>query len=109
MDTIRRLGFGQIRALRVRGGEPVFEPPPVIEREVKFGSPRPNDSPTYDNTFTELFDALKLIEDGVVDRLEVRNGRPFRIIVPELPPAPGPDRKVPRQSSLDSPSLEARG
>ncbi|MGQ9677527.1 MAG: hypothetical protein ACUVX1_17840 [Chloroflexota bacterium] len=44
IELMQELDFGQVRDLVARDGEPVFDPPPRVVREVKFGSengPRP--------------------------------------------------------------------
>ena len=44
LHCMQRIGFGSIRELHVRGGQPIFDPQPVILREIKLGGengPRP--------------------------------------------------------------------
>jgi hypothetical protein len=89
LDLCQRLNFGSVLDLPVEGGEPVLEPPPRVIREFKFGGesgPRPE---TQIGDFAlkrqqvELLQAMAEIGDGVIERLEVKHGLPFRLIVAE--------------------------
>jgi hypothetical protein len=83
------LNFGTIEHLEIAGGEPVLDPPPKVTREVKFGAEngaRPEsslDDFALKNQVLELFDAITEIGDGVIERIEVRHGLPFRMTVAE--------------------------
>jgi hypothetical protein len=83
------INFGQVQDLTVRDGEPVFEPPPRVIREVKFGcenGPRPE---TAKSDFTlkvqvrEMLAQLEALGDGVVECIEVKHGLPFKMTVEE--------------------------
>jgi hypothetical protein len=81
---LRRLQFGQVLGLRVRGGEPVFDPPPTLVRDVKFPlDPAARKEVGEDflvkQQFVELFDHFDRLGDGVIDSLEVKHGLPFRL------------------------------
>jgi hypothetical protein len=89
LEMMQVLNFGRIEHLSITAGEPVFHPPPKVTREVKFGAdngPRPEsslDDFVLKVEVRELFDAITEIGDGVIERIEVRHGLPFRMIVAE--------------------------
>ena len=86
---MQALNFGRIEQLPIAGGEPVLDPPPKRTREIMFcaeKSIRPESSPddfVLKAQVRELFDAITEIGDGVIERIEVRHGLPFRMIVTE--------------------------
>ncbi len=62
----------------------MFDPPPTIVREFKFGSDnggRPSGSNDFNlkTQMIELFESLDSIRDGTVQVLEVKHGLPFRM------------------------------
>ena len=87
LEMIRRLYFGQIQDLRVRGGEPVFEPPPRLINEIKFcaeNGPLPKmDLAEFavKAQVRDLFNHLRALGTGVVHRLEVKHGLPFHMMM----------------------------
>ncbi|NLY01553.1 MAG: hypothetical protein GXY83_36140 [Rhodopirellula sp.] len=89
LEMMQALNFGRIEQLAVAGGEPIFHPPPKVSRELKFGAengPRPElslDDFVLKAEVRALFDAITEIGDGVIERIEVRHGLPFRMIVAE--------------------------
>lgn len=88
---MQRLRFGRIETLVIRGGEPVFDPPPNFVREHKFGGengPHPNlraDDFLLKDQVVDLFRQLDALSDGVITVLEVKHGLPFRMLVAERP------------------------
>jgi hypothetical protein len=89
VEWMQRLNFGRIENLPVRNGEPVFDPPPRVIREVKFGGenrPRPETAkPDFclKAEVVDLFEHLKEVGDGVITRLEIQRGLPFRMAIEE--------------------------
>ena len=88
VQLCQQLNFGRIEHLGVCGGEPVFEPPPRVVREVKFGGengPRPElswqDFPLKSQVI-ELLTCLDELSDGTIEVLEIKHGLPFRMLVP---------------------------
>jgi hypothetical protein len=87
VEIIEQLRFGRIENLIVRGGEPTFDPPPRISRDIKFGPDYvPQLKPTsgdfiLKSHFNELFDELEQIGNGSVELLEIRHGLPFRVVI----------------------------
>lgn len=90
LDAIRHIGFGQIEFLRIRGGQPVLDPWPVVVRDLKFGVDRQEPTTTRSNNFelkreaAELFEYTREVEDGEIRVLVVRHGLPFTMEI-ELP------------------------
>ena len=89
VETLARLGFGVIEGLQVRSGEPVFDPPPNIIREVRFSESTERTAPRPRSTdfvlckqVVALLDTLRELGDGTIARLEVRHGLPHRILIP---------------------------
>jgi hypothetical protein len=71
----------------ISGGEPSFDPPFKITREIKLGIDGPARSTANDADFglkkavTDLFDHLDHLPDGSVVKIEVRHGLPTRLIL----------------------------
>jgi hypothetical protein len=90
LDAIRHIGFGQIEFLRIRAGQPVLDPWPVVVRDLKFGVDRQEPPATRSNDFelkreaAELFEYMRDVEDGEIRVLVVRHGLPFTMEI-ELP------------------------
>jgi hypothetical protein len=90
VELMQQLNFGRIENLFVCGGDPVREPPPRVEREIKFGGengPRPEAGAAdflLKGQVIELFEHLDQLADGEIAVLEVKHGLPFRMIVAEV-------------------------
>lgn len=93
------INHGSIEHLKVEKGEPVFDPAPVVLKDVKLDSdeaPRPElalpDFALSDEVL-RLMNRLDEIKYGLVRRVEVRAGIPRRILVEskswKVLPAPG--------------------
>ena len=89
VELMQWINYGRIESLSVAHGEPVFAPPTLVVREIKFGGdnlPRPEISK---NDFVlkthvrELFAWLEEIGDGVIMWIEIQRGLPFRMKVEE--------------------------
>jgi len=89
IEVMQELNFGQVQDLVVRDGEPVFDPPPRVVREVKFGGengPRPESAKgdfALKVQVRELLAQLEALGDGVVECIEVKHGLPFKMTVEE--------------------------
>lgn len=83
--TAQQLGFGRIEHLVLARGVPAWQPAPRRVQELKLGpsgtmpSVRPADF-ELPQQWLDLFRQFARIRDGVVDRVEVQNGLPFRIV-----------------------------
>jgi hypothetical protein len=83
VEIIEALGFGVIRGLSIRHGQPYYNPAPEIIQSIKLGS-RPerlhgsSDTETLEKQFAHLFHHLGELQDGTVD-IEVQHGLPFNL------------------------------
>lgn len=90
LDLMQRLNFGRIEGLHILNGKPLFEPPPRIIREVKFArenGPRPEVAKVdfaLKAEVVDLFAQLEAIGNGVITRIEIQRGLPFRMTVEEV-------------------------
>jgi hypothetical protein len=89
VELMQGINFGRLEQIQIRNAEPVFDPEPVIVREVKFGGdngPRP-ESQAEDfllkSQVVQLFSYFKQFRNGVIDVLEIKHGLPFRMIIRE--------------------------
>jgi hypothetical protein len=89
LELMQTINFGRIEDLAVRGGNPVFDPPPRVVREIKIGGdngPRAErDAANFllKDQVVELLHHLDHLRDGTVAVLEVKHGLPFRLLVAE--------------------------
>ena len=89
VELMQRINYGSIFDLSVRRGEPVMDPSPRIVREIKLGGengPRPESDKadfTLKAQVCELFAQLEALGDGVILRIEIQRGLPFRMTVEE--------------------------
>jgi hypothetical protein len=84
--AMQDLGFGRFEFLRIRDGEFVLQPWPVVVRDVKFASAvhtgRAVDSHSgLCQQVVELFAYVRDVDDGEIRSLEVRHGLPFSMEV----------------------------
>jgi hypothetical protein len=85
VELMQWLNFGRIEGLRVRNGEPVFDPGPRVVRKLKIGGengPRPelfsDEFPLKAQTI-ELFAAISELGEGTVLSIDVKHGLPFAV------------------------------
>jgi hypothetical protein len=85
---MQKMNYGRIERLLVRGGEPVFNPPPRIVRDVKLGSADNGARPELETAdfalkkeHIELFENLRSLGDGTIESIEIKSGLPFRLTV----------------------------
>lgn len=87
--VMQAVNFGRIDGLVVREGQPVFDPPPRVLREIKLGGENDARQETGLGDFglkrqvVELFDHLNRFGEGVLETLEIKHGLPFRMTVRE--------------------------
>jgi hypothetical protein len=85
VQAMQAIGFGRVRGLRVRAGEPVLSGEARIEREVRVGLPtgarheRELRDLEFKAAHRDLFALLSEAGDAVVECLEVRDGLPYRV------------------------------
>ena len=89
VDLMQRLNFGRIEDLHILNGEPLFDPPPRVFRDVRPGrvnGPRPEAGKADFDLKVEVIDLfvhLEAVGDGVIERIEVQHGLPFRMTFEE--------------------------
>ncbi len=86
VNLMREVGFGTIEGLIVLAGEPVLRPAPRIIREVKLGGESACPSMNADDFALKaqviaLFAQFDEMGDGRIERLEVKHGLPFRMVI----------------------------
>ena len=92
LQMMQALGYGRIKRLRIKDGEPVLSPPPKRERVHLFGRrtgrsrrQRPTDF-VLKNKQVELFEIFDRDETLVIKELVIEDGLPVRMTVAESPP-----------------------
>ena len=91
LKICQELNYGRIEGLVVHaGGEPSFDPPPRIIRDIKLGAadngPRPElhaEDFVLKREHIELFENLRRLGKGTIHSLEVKAGLPFRLTTVE--------------------------
>jgi len=90
VELMQQVNYGRIQGLRVKNGEPVFDPPPSVLRLVLFGKDNgPNaacmsESFTLKKKVTELFETFDHEQSLLIQELIIENGLPVRMIVADL-------------------------
>jgi len=88
LEGMRRLGFGTIRGLHVRGGQPIFDPPPEvlgIHRTTAPAATQRKDPEAFVLCGEQraLIQHLSRLGDGVVELVKVHDGLPVQLEIPE--------------------------
>ncbi len=90
VELMQRLNFGRIEDLHILNGSPLFDPPPRVFRDVRPGrdnAPRPEAGKADFDLKAEVIDLfahLEAVGDGVIARIEVQRGLPFRMTFEEV-------------------------
>jgi len=85
VEMMLEINFGQIEGLRIKAGDPVFDPPPEIIREIIFGKENNANRHIRKTDYTlkrhviELFEVMDRIGDGIIRALAIQNGLPVRM------------------------------
>ncbi len=91
LELLQQVNFGRVESLVIVNGEPVFDPPTRIVREIKFGAengPHPELGSSdflLKSQVVELMAFFDDLQNGVIDVLEIKHGLPFRVVMTELP------------------------
>jgi hypothetical protein len=81
------LHFGRIEQLVIRKGEPIFDPPPRIVKEIKFAAengPRMGShqkDALNKQQIRDLWLQLDQLQNCVIDYLEIKHSIPFKLEV----------------------------
>jgi hypothetical protein len=86
VELVRRIHFGRIENLTVRGGDPLFDRGETVVREVKFGGenePRfgSHAGAALTDRTVEMFRYFDTLGNCLVRFLEVKHGKPFKMNV----------------------------
>ena len=90
VEFMQYINFGRIELLEIRFGEPVVDPLPRRQLEIKFSGengPRPEIHSTdfaLKQQIVELFAFFDELQNGTIDVLEIKHGLPFRMIFTEV-------------------------
>lgn len=90
LELLQQINFGRLESLVIVRGEPIFDPPPRIVREIKLGGengPRQElDAVNFvlKSQMIELLAFFDELQDGTIDVIETKHGLPFRMIVTEV-------------------------
>ena len=85
VELMQDVGFGRIEQLHLRNGEPVFDPPPRVVRDVKIGkrngphATRGRLDFVLKDAVVELLDLFDEASSTTVARIVVQNGLPCRV------------------------------
>jgi hypothetical protein len=91
LECFQQMNFGRLESLEIQSGEPVVDPLPRRQFEIKFSGengPRPEVNSTdfaLKQQVVELFAFFDELQNGIIDVLEIKHGLPFRMIVTEVP------------------------
>lgn len=87
IDLMCETYYGSIRKLMVTDGEPVLKPAPRVVRDVRLGQRKAKPATARPEEFrlktqvVELFEQLDALGTGVIERIDIQAGLPFRIRV----------------------------
>lgn len=91
LDRMWRLGYGTVRGLHVRAGDPLFDPPPIVVRTVRLSEAGPPRCKSANANFalnreqSALQRELAAIDTGVIDVIKVHDGLPVGLEIHEQP------------------------
>ncbi|NUN01317.1 MAG: hypothetical protein HUU41_09400 [Bryobacteraceae bacterium] len=91
LRLFQTINFGRIEELEIRNGEPVFSPEPRVFLELKLDAadgPRPErrlDRFELRSQVERFIGQVARMKNGTVERVEVRHGLPFRIVIEAMP------------------------
>ena len=89
VELMQHINHGCIEELPFRDGEPVLDPPPRIIRSIKFcgeNGARPESAKAdfvLKDQVVELLEWMESMQNGLIHRLEIKHGLPFRMDVEE--------------------------
>ena len=87
VEMMQEVNYGRIEQLAIRDGEPVFDPPPRMVRQVVFGKANGANPRRATNSFAlkkkvvELFEVFDRERSFLILELVIDNGLPVRMAV----------------------------
>ena len=100
------VNFGQIQGLHVRDSDPVWDPAPTVLSEVRLDieeSPRPEgELPDFklSSEIQRLMCQLDQLQDGKIEKIEVRGGVPRRLVLSSRLASRAVRRTLPRGDAV---------
>jgi hypothetical protein len=91
LRLLQTVNFGRVEELEIRNGEPLFSPAPRVFLDLKLDvadGPRPEsrlDTFELRRQVERFIDQASRLKDGTVERIEVRHGLPFRMVIEAMP------------------------
>ncbi|HOK47303.1 MAG TPA: hypothetical protein PLK67_15285 [Bryobacteraceae bacterium] len=91
LRLFQTINFGRVEELEIRNGEPVFIPGPRVFLELKLDAadgPRPErrlDRFELRSQVDRFIEQIHRLSDGTVERIDVRHGLPFRMVIEAAP------------------------
>lgn len=85
LELIRWVNFGRIEELAVRGGDPVFDPPPRVVRAVRLAQPGPSRHQSTRTPSTLRREEIGLVQElatigtGVIHVIKIHDGLPVAL------------------------------
>lgn len=90
LEIMQKMNYGRIEDLSIRSGQPTFNPPPRIVRDVKLGASDNGARPELEASdfalkreHIELFESLRRLGNGTIEAIEIKAGLPFRLLIEE--------------------------
>jgi hypothetical protein len=84
LETLQKTNYGRIEGLFVRNGQPIFDPPPRVVKDVKLGSADSGARSELESgdfalkrEHVELFEQLRHFGNGTIECLVIKGGLPF--------------------------------
>lgn len=96
ITLMNKTGYGTIERLHVRDGEPLDHPLPRVTRTVRFSAASSpvkvlkSDDYALKNQILTMVEEFDHLGDGIITRLEVQHGLPFRMEIEEIMPSQRP-------------------
>ena len=91
LRLFQTIHFGRVEELEIRNGEPVFSPEPRVFLELKLDAadgPRPEvrlGNFELRSQVERFIQQIRRFNNGTVERIEVRHGLPFRMVIEAMP------------------------
>ena len=89
LRKMQQINFGRIKGMAIVDAQPVLEPLPEIVLDIKFGGDngvRPEVNVTdfvLKSQVADMFDYFDRVRNFHIETLEIKNGLPFLMLVPQ--------------------------